>query len=260
MNHKRVAVLVTLLAGAIFGCSDDDGPGQFRYPMAGGLEWHYTRTLTRVQDSASFVDYSNATTIRIGEKVEFGVHGEGREFTISENGQPFGAQYYQNRDHGLYMVGYCGYPPVVYPKLASLGAADSRIFEALEAADIYSTQDCIERPYGGHPDTPLALPYPIRTGQDWRYRIVEGLNWEIRKVNRGWSKVTVPAGSFDAYQIEWYYIGGPKVRILDDICAEGLLRRTLVIDSVLIRTPQHPGGTDNYETWIETLVLDSLKR
>lgn len=260
MSSRHIAVLVIFIAGAIVGCSDDDGPGQFRYPMASGMEWYYTRTLTRVQDSASFVDYSYPTTIRVGEEITFGVHGEGRELTISIDGHPAGAQYYQNRDHGLYMVGYCGYPPVVYPKLVSLGADGSRMIEALEAADVYSTQDCIERPYGGHPDTPLALPYPIRTGQDWRYRLVEGLDWEIRKVNRGWSRVTVPAGSFDAYQIEWYYIGGPKVSIMDDICAQGLLRRTLVIDSVRITSHQHPGATDGYETWIETLVLDSLKR
>jgi hypothetical protein len=182
-------------------------------------------------------------------------------FEILEDGVPDGADFYQVSDDGLHVVASCGFSAMATPKRVATPVLDPVTFRALEAADVLRIARCDGQPVLPQENTPLAVPYPIRIGQDWRYRYVEELEWEIRKVVRGWSRVQVPAGGFDAYQIDWYYIGAPtQIQLTDDISAIGLLRRTMQIDSVLVTTHQHPDGSDMYETWIETLVLDSLKR
>lgn len=244
---------------ALSSCSDDDGPGQFRYPMKPGTTWYYTRTLTRVTDSSSYLDFSMQTVVGVGERRSFGTSGTATAFDISEDGHYYGAQYIQNRDEGLYSLGRCGDGPFAYPKLARTSALNEAIIQALSAADVIGNQSCDDVPIEGDADRPLILPYPIRVGQDWRYRFVEELNWEIRKVVRGWDKVTVGAGSFEVYKIEWYYVDGPRnIQINDEISARGMVRRTLQVDSVEIRDVTHPTGEGKYETWVEVLELDSL--
>lgn len=260
---KRAVGITLIAAGLLFvaSCDDDDGPGQFRYPMRPGTEWYYTRSLTRVGDSGTFSDYNIETIVRVGPQVQVGTLGLATSLDITDEDGYFGSQFYQNREDGLFSVGHCGSAATVTPKRLSALIGNSQISKALEAADIVSFGNCDGRPIIGDDDTPLALPYPMRIGHDWLYREVEELSWVIRKANRGWDTVRVGAGKFDAYQIEWYYIGGPaSVHIIDDVCALGLLRRTITIDSVEVRDLEHPGGTGEYETWIETLFLDSLKR
>lgn len=252
MTRISSLALLAALCLAQRSCSDDDGPGQFRYPLKDGAQWYYTREPTAIRDSASYVMYSFTTVVSVGDLRSFWPNDTARAFDI--------AQFLQNRAEGLYSIANCGTPPFATPKRSAFSFLDDATISALAFADVIAHVSCDSFPIEGAHDRPLVLPYPIRIGQDWQYRLVEELGWEIRKVIRGWSDLRVDAGQFKAYQIQWYHIGGPRnVEITDDIAAHGLVRRTLVIDSAEVRDLTHPEGTGEYKTWVEVLALDSLK-
>lgn len=240
------------------------GPEQFTYPLAVGNTWHYTRSVYTGPDIDSVeLDFEEPVTVSVGaievlepvgEAVRFDVEvGEG-SLTVR------GEQYYQNRDDGLYSVAGCAAGAVVTPKLLHGTGADARVEGALPCLDLASPQDCTGGSFFVEVDPPLVLSYPEQVGKEWHYRTVEEIGVTIRKRITGWNRVTVPAGEFDAFRVEWIYVTGPPVTIVDNISAFGLVSRTIQVDSIRVTTPNFPDSTTGYETWLETLTLDSLKR
>jgi len=255
MSHTRRTVLVALLAGAIIGCSDDDGPGQFRYPLKVGATWNYTRTWYTGPDMDSLgLALLEPVRVSIGAKENLPTVGESFRMDVAHPDDPgvTGAVYYQNTDAGLWQVAYCPAGGVVTPK-HGLG---TEVAEIMRQLDLASPLICKGPPtIDSEPDK--SLPYPLRIGQQWHFRSVEEIPMSIDKRITGWNEVEVPAGKFNAYRVEWIYSSGVNASIVDDIASVGLVRRQATI-RFQINDPVNPGQYLENISY-DVLELDSLR-
>lgn len=238
-----------------------DNLAQFAYPLDVGSTWYYTRTVyTGPVDSSLELFLEEPVKVSVGAVEVLGPVGESSRLDIEQGEGHFvyrGAQFYQNRADGLYLVAHCPGGGVVTPKVSA--GSDERQYPtgATFYLDLVSLETCTGTPQI-ESEPLLVLKYPESVGEEWHFQAVEEIGLQIRKRIVGWNQVEVPAGVFDAYQVEWIYVTGPNARILDDISADGLIRRTMVMDSIKVTTPLHPGEGREYETWMEVLTLDSL--
>lgn len=255
----------TALLSALFGvvtllsCSDDDGPGQFRYPLQVGREWFYTRTWYSVDDDSTVEILDHGVTIvrivgiealpQVGDAVWMDISYDNGSFVYT------GREYYQNRDDGLYRVAYCGSVPSPTPKL-QFSPSDHARLSMLLSGEVQLPLSPCDEPLTIEEEDRLALPNPIRTGKPWVFLPIPQLT--IIKEVTGWTHSTTPAGEWDAYNVEWSYPNLTTVTMTDQIASVGLLRRTARYKDVQVTTHQHPDIPILVDQFDE-LVLDSLR-
>ncbi len=261
MKRLATPAALVLVAVASVSCGDDDdGPGQFRYPMEVGLKWYYSQTWYEVDaDSAVEVLSEGKIVVSVTEVDSLSQLGNATRVDIEyDDGSHVsnGSDYYQNRDEGLYRVGYCGESTLGAPK--SIADAIRDPIQRLPFGGFMSIgDDRCDGPWTIEAEGRLVLPYPIRTGYSWVF--LGSSPFEIDKQIAGWSYVTVPAGKWPSYRVRWTYPSVDQAEISDDIAAVGLIRREVISRHVQVMTPEHPYGTGEFVDRFDLIVLDSLK-
>jgi hypothetical protein len=82
----------------------------------------------------------------------------------------------------------------------------------------------------------LYLKYPLETGSVWTYRNMEE-PFQIEKKIVTFENVTVPAGSFYCYKIQWIYTQpglGDSVLHYDYISEKGLVKTSYIVKDILL--------------------------
>ncbi len=106
-------------------------------------------------------------------------------------------------------------------------------------------------------DPPLqSLAFPPQVGTSWNFRPPDD-PWLVDKQVVATGPVTVPAGTFDAFEVLWLYdidgdgVYDEDIHITDQISYSGLLSRTAEILGLLLLDYQGDtlGTFDAYDTW-----------
>ena len=231
MKRKSPLLTVSFL-GALFllPYCDDDPPDEvgFRYPLAIGNTWDYTRRwdLFHYTDSTAST-YDDTTTMLFDIQVAVidmaslgGLSGLYRiistESSVWDTIQ--GAHYYGQDEEGLYLYGYEGYGGLSMPKVRPASVSRSGIlFNGRYFSNVNQLFQIIQDALPGHfplvgdttepyiEDPPLVvLQYPLDQDTTWTYRYAYD-PWRIDKVVIGEEEITVPAGAFECMKVKWLY-------------------------------------------------------
>jgi len=259
MTTKSSLIAISLL-GVFFlfsGC-DDDPPDGFRYPLAVGNTWEYTRKWdTFFYADSTDSTYSDTTSMLYSMQVAVtdtaslgGISGLYRMAATEHDSLDSyeGIIYYGQDDDGLYEHGYEGSATLSMPKGLPAREGQGGIYfkgmyfnnmnelfrlfqEALPGPYLFKvdfTQQIVE-------DPPLeVLRYPLEEGTTWMYRSA-GNPWRIDKHVEGKEQITVPAGEFVCYKIKWLYDiddngeWDTDIFIEDYIGLEGLVQRQITL-------------------------------
>lgn len=254
MNKLFLNIITLLFMFILLNCSEDKNPigsedNNFIYPLKIGNRWEYTREIlvyfradtsqvTAVDDTISSI--STIQIVRTETLTGFIRTYVFNESLVGEEGCSFESEsYYNNQEDGFYLYAYRG-PGYIIPK----SSVQKRIyFKGRYFRDIREIISFIEKAIPNkytrsdsliYEDPPLkSLPYPLEIGKQWVYREV-GNPWRIDKKVLGKENVTVPAGEFNCYKIQWLIDLDDNgewendMEFFDYICTKGLIRRHIL--------------------------------
>ena len=107
---------------------------------------------------------------------------------------------------------------------------------------------------------PLILPYPQHLGQRWACSPAgDDQVLRLDKQITGRETVKNSVGAFDCHLIQWIYDPPLKdLDLVDFISAQGLIRRRVEVDNLIMTDYEHPYGGDTADV-ISTYELTSLQ-
>lgn len=277
ISMKRIILLLTLVA--LTGCSglfnndsSDDDKDQFSsFPLTVGNEWHYTKTVQTTSTSnaiESTTSTGNLTiTITGTETILTTINSYIIEESLIEGAQTLTRKTYQsNQEDGLYSYEFEGQNTGIL--LASIKTNSSQ-----ESSKIYfkgqffnTIQDLvafIEKQQSTNfiqsnsmqlpitssstptfKSTPVkSLEYPLVTNTQWVYRSGTGLIGDLAKKVLNQESITVAAGDFDSYKIQWLWDVDNNNKWDDDmigyeyISTKGLIKKTTTVKNIASTQP-----------------------
>ncbi len=281
-NFLPLALCITI---SLSTCKKEDnpaGPGEnesFVYPLQTGKKWEYKRTFTHFNfrpDSLQNIRKNDST---ITSTVAIRVVGKAmlrdsvqtillRETLTDSTMMVVDDSYYANLDDGLYFYAYHG-PGYVIPKSAINRKIffKGRYFNSIREITSFITKAIPEN--HGLADSiiyeipPLqSLKYPLAKGSQWTYR-QPGKPWHIDKKVQSFEKVTVDAGGFVCYKIQWLYDmdhnghWDEDIVFYDYVSQCGLVKRSILFKDQIIYnggSPQPMGKMDYRDESVLTMV------
>ncbi len=105
------------------------------------------------------------------------------------------------------------------------------------------------------------LKYPLKVGASWVFRAGTGIGTISKKVVARIS-VTVPAGTFRCYKIQWLYDGGTsfsdgsQILFFDYISDAGLVKRAIEIKNVTLATYENASGYAHGDSHMEFVLTE----
>ncbi len=258
MKSKSSLIAISLLSALFLlpGCADDHPQTGFRYPLAVGNTWEYTRKwdIFYYTDSTAST-YDDTTTILSDIRVTVmdtaslaGISGLYRMAATEHDSLDSyeGIQYYGQDEDGLYLNGYEGSATLSMPKgLPAREGQGGIYFKGMYFNSAGELLDLLQQElptcYTALSDSIIleeppvkVLHYPLETGVTWTYRTSEN-SWRIDKHVEGEEQITVPAGEFVCYKIKWLYDiddngeWDTDIFIIDHIGEVGLTQRQLTL-------------------------------
>lgn len=240
----------------------------FIYPLAIGLHWDYWHEIYSFTDDGQPNPYYRDTgriTMEILAPLTIFDTIDVNDLYIRES---FGAEsysghvYLNNTEDGLYTYDYTiltniAPRPVVGPTFTFAGCtfdSPAQLFAFLRAETI----DAFQKRPGPPPDWDAptkSFAYPLRLGHQWTYRFVtsDGYPWRIDKKVIRRAQLTVPAGVFDCFVIQWFWDinndgeWDAGIDGYDYLAPEGLVKREFYVGKVGVTTYDHPDGTGYYD-------------
>jgi hypothetical protein len=246
--------VIMLFCGLLFcACERDKSPmaprtGDFVYPLKAGNQWEYQRlyysfNFRSLQEGRTFPsDTVRATvTVRIVKEVVLQdsiktvqLLEEYVDSTMSLTDE----SYYDNKQGGLYLYAYrnaSGIP--MMPKKATVAGIEfngrhfqniSEITRLLTHAVTDPASDSLIY------ETPprLCLKYPFTLNSQWTS--LKAGPFRIDKKIISQEEVSVPAGTFSCYKIQWMYdinsdgAWDKDIVFYDYVCEKGLVKRSIV--------------------------------
>lgn len=269
---KLVWISWVLILLIMFGCDTTtnlDGD-KYPYPLSNGNQWEFRREFRSDYYPDSLNRDSIITTMAGSDSISILVAGrevlrdsiettkllqEAWEDTLVNIGE----YYYQERDTGLFQIAYRNYYHYSLPKptnsskpfneplmpehLQKLIAKKSGSFGKITGDDELRFEE-----------NPLyVIKYPLEMGTTWNYRKAP---WRIEKKVVADTNITVPAGSFDCYQVHSRYnIPGfnGEVTINDFIADQGLILRELHTESMSYQNSFIDSAL--YNVWNDKYIL-----
>ena len=228
------------------------------YPLAQGNTWNYQRSIkfTNIQPGSltgRFIDTlitENITVRSLGNYKLLGLFDTillTESFTDSfiTNPRYIGRSYYANNADGLFLYGYSGTGLSMPKSTGSFLQLNGHLFRNIEELLGYLEMNRIlsipQRMDSVYLEVPpkKVVEYPIQTGHLWIYREA-GDPFRIGKQFSGEDIITVEAGTFLVYHLEWLYdldndgMWDEDIRIVDEYAAIGMVKRTITINDIKI--------------------------
>ncbi|NIV94842.1 hypothetical protein GWN42_19130 [candidate division KSB1 bacterium] len=269
-------VICSFVIIMLFACSDDNPIGSvdqnFVYPLKIGNAWNYSLEFSVFNFRPRMPGVqSPETTVRLTSDIEI-VRTAILEDTVEafvfnaaliEGKQPplEAESFYQNRENGLFLhrvsqvQGNVPLPKLTAPyRIHFLG----QYFDSLtEIRDFLGTQNVMPglRPFDPT-NAQLILSYPLEVGKQWQVDIAG----KIQKQVVGIETVTVPAGKFECFKIQWLFDGqsNAQIEFFDFISAQGLIKRTTVFKDMALTSEDGPDVLGFFDTKQEA-VLKSFR-
>ncbi|MFQ5639826.1 MAG: hypothetical protein ACE5IR_17745 [bacterium] len=260
-------IMTLLFLAAIFGCSAKDNPtaseeNNFVYPLKIGNKWEYMRELSVFNfrpDTVGFAPsdtiISSVSTVEIVRTATLPAPVKTYVLyeTLTEEGSSASESesFYSNQADGFYYYAYrCAGSVLpkssVKKRIYFKGRYFSHIREITSFIEDAVSNNCVGLDSIIYEVPPLkSLPYPLEIGAQWLYRS-EGNPFKIEKKVVAKDSVTVPAGHFNCYKIQWLFDIDNNgevdrdIEFFDDICSEGLIRRNILFKDLLLTGESGP--------------------
>lgn len=268
MKQPFLNIMTLLFLVAIFGCSAKDNPtaseeNSFVYPLKIGNKWEYTREVSTLNFRPDTVGVAPADTNTISSvsTVEIvrteTLSGPVKTYvlyeTVAEEGSNASESesFYSNQAEGFYFHAYrCAGQVLpkssVKKRLYFKGGYFSNIREITSLIEDAVLNSCVGLDSIIYEVPPLkSLPYPVEIGAQWLYRS-EGNPFKIEKKVVAQDSVTVPAGNFYCFKIQWLLDVDNdgevdrEIEFFDYICSEGLIRRNILFKDLLVTGESGP--------------------
>lgn len=269
---KLVWISWALILLIMLGCDTTtnlDGD-KYPYPLSNGNQWEFRREYTSVTYSDSVARDSVLDSISGTDSISVIVAGKETLRDSIETTKllqkawedtlvNLGEYYYQERDTGLFQIAHRNYYHYSLPKstnhispfneplmpehLQKLIAKESGSFGKITGDDELRIEE----------SPPYVIKYPLEMGSSWYYRKTP---WIIEKEVIADTNITVPAGSFDCYQVHSRYnIPGfnGEVTINDFIADQGLILRELHTESMIYQNSFIDSAL--YNVWNDKYIL-----
>lgn len=255
MIRDIIIVIELFLIFFFVGCENDieKNEDQYIYPLAIGNRWEYRRDYTTyfcsdsIQsdtyvdtisgiDSCSIIVLQNTILLDSIETVQL------LEQFWDDSSIYVGLYFYQERDTGLFQTAYQNPNLPALPKYSNSFYFYGELLipdymKRFFFKDISQIEKTSENGTIHFEDPPvLVLKYPLEIGNYWTYRL-ENQPFRIDKEVIQDTLITVPAGTFNCYQIHWIYDYSETFRDLiihfnDFIADEGLILRKIYIEGI----------------------------
>jgi hypothetical protein len=250
----------------------------YRYPLAEGQIWRYDGERIHINCEWDYPEVSVPSPQYFQSEVTTSVDGREQnvppEFRLVENIHDMASDdtreavsYYLNAGDGLYSYDATMSGSLVLP----VPHESAYVFE-FGGRQFGSEANLFEALIGGHsdarePGSPPAdievakvLAYPLHENSEWIVRESQEVPFVLVKRVTGKEDVSVPAGNFDCFEIEWlfdYDLDGEydtNSRVTDYICEIGLVKRSVTVKAVTVMDYDHAklGVCDLVETWVLT--------
>ncbi len=283
MRKKFLALGLSGLLGVmglLQSCETNKSPldsnASFEFPMQLGNRWEYKRTLTAatISSDSLIIDTTIVSQIELEVTQLMEMNPplyELREILTESGNEYTDYAYYQNLEDGLYYTAYRG-AGFVIPKNAKNGAVsiNGRRFQSVrEFINTLTKQSTLQ---GISSDTLiyenpplLSIQYPLEVGAQWTYRTA-GNPWRIDKKVVGYAPVTVPAGTFMSFQIQWLIDlnddgqWDDNIIFYDYISAKGLIKRDITLKNVAFYTEGNPDPVGFYDSREISVLTDAHLR
>ena len=268
--------LITILVLVLFSCKKSTEPEEqssFRYPVAIGNEWQYTRivSFSNIQpDTISHESFMpdtsyEETTITGRELLRDSIQTYSFETLYEDDYHSIiSTHYYAYKNTGLYLIGYKNLSGVSCVPKNSIFKGKRIIFKGRFYRSVHELSQSIQSLSPLYKltsdsvffeDPPLlSLKYPFKIGEAWTYR--ENYNpWRIDKKILGKELIAISAGNFSCYKIVWLYdidhdgSWDEDIMFTDYISSEGLIRRIIMYMNIIISDEQgnHLGTFDSQD-------------
>jgi hypothetical protein len=245
---KNIKLILTglVILLSVIGCEDDTNPAedQFVYPLAIGNRWEYRREFvvhnypnaTQTDSCIDMISGSDSCSVIVVQQTRLRDSIETvqlMEQAWEDTSIVVGLYYYQERDTGLFEIAYQNPYLSALPKSTnSSWLLDEPLMPTHLKELFYGKLPRFNKPsdYGEiyYEDPAIfVLKYPLEAGASWIYR-QEGHPWRMDREVIGDTTITVPAGTFDCFQVRLSYEHAKTIFIENDFIAkEGLILRKI---------------------------------
>ena len=258
MKSVPALTIAILLAG----CSHDSdslmGRGadtEFCYPLQLGNLWEYDREFrslnyrtpggdTVAGDTTVYRSHSTVEIVRVDALVPLTNAFVLSEIAVGSDNSIFtGEAYYFNHTDGLYLYAHKGFTSAA-PKVPSQRRILFKGFyfnSAREVINFIERRAFSSAPFDSliYEKKPLKVyPYPIWIDLQWNYRPAND-PWRVDKRVTGKQSVSVPAGEFECYRIQWLIDldddgeWDEDIEFFDYVSSSGLTQQTLLVRDMM---------------------------
>jgi len=252
-TQKATRLISDIILLIIIGCEDEqtDQKEKYIFPLSIWNRWEYRREYiytsfdTTQTDTIEIISgYDSCSVIVVLEailldKIET---VQLMEQAWEDSNIVVGLYYYQERDTGLFLIAYQNPYLFALPKYSNslyfygepLIPDYLKRFFFKEISQIKKTSENGKLHFEDPPV--FVLKYPLEIGNYWTYR-QEDQPFRIDKEVIQDTSITVPAGTFNCYQIRWIYdyaepFKNLTIHFYDFIADEGLILRKIYIEAV----------------------------
>lgn len=256
--------------------SNDPDNNSSEYPLRIGNSWEYsTRTIQNIYDDSLLIfsdtSFSNSTVEVEGiEEVipwynAYVVH----QTTLSDLfGSAEGYNYYHVSGDDLFLIAYRGSSFLAMPKVSTNEVYSFNGYKFSNFNEFRNKLEFSSNILAVNSDSliieeqfPLVYDYPLESHKQWTYREFGFPTWRINKVVNMITSITVPAGTFDCYEIIWLYDldndsnWDNDIIIVDYVGDIGLVKREIRSNNVIFTDPENPFGTEYTMSVTEVMEL-----
>jgi hypothetical protein len=235
-ENRMKNLFFCLLSGVLVfsaSCENDKNTSmKFHYPMNPGNNWTYTQSNTVDFGDSTYkliVEYSEECLEPV--KLKNGVKALPCKISSSMYGASY--QYYTNDSSGLKIHAYSMGNDVMAKKKIQMPLQQVLRKSIPVPFGINTDFDTL---YYANPPM-LSLAYPLEIGNSWTYNSfsLSGADISIIKRVAGIETVSVPAGDFRCFKMEYKYQGSgafDEMEMTDYYCNKGLVKRVTQSDNL----------------------------
>ena len=243
------------------------------YPMEIGNLWQYTRTFTVIGGSTmfSYAEITDTASITVEIRGTETLKNIDKAYVFlqtfeSKRQTYYSTSYFANSDSSMFLYAYKGsgmFLPKPAPKYKI--RFKGMYFESINQMTDYLSCDILPKIVLSdsliYEDPPAkVLHYPLSVGDKWLFRDIPGL-FTLHKKVISMEKISVPAGNFECYKIQYLYdfnedlIYDYDITFFDYVNEKGLIKRFIYYKNTTL-TDEEGNTIDSVDVIDESVLTD----